>query len=161
MDSKVLIPHFTFDGDEVTVGDDVLTSDTTPYDFKAPVKITVKSGDQTKDYNVYMHAFTGIPVLWIETEGRAAITSKEDYINAHFKLVEDVKTRAAGDVTEFDGKIKGRGNSTWGMAKNHTPSNSTRSSLSLANPRISRGYCWQTMLTKHHLEHPQHFILVK
>ena len=117
MDSKVLIPHFTFDGDEITVGDDVLTSDTTPYDFKAPVKITVKSGDQTKDYNVYMHAFTGIPVLWIETEGRAAITSKEDYINAHFKLVEDVKTRAAGDVTEFDGKIKGRGNSTWGMAK--------------------------------------------
>ncbi len=117
MDSKVLIPHFTFDGDEVTVGDDVLTSDTTPYDFKAPVKITVKSSDLTKDYNVYMHAFTGIPVLWIETEGRAAITSKEDYINAHFKLVEDVKTRAAGDVTEFDGKIKGRGNSTWGMAK--------------------------------------------
>lgn len=113
MDSKVLIPHFTFEGDEITVGDDVLTSDTTPYDFKAPVKITVKSGDQTKDYNVYMHAFTGIPVLWINTEGKKDITSKEEYLRASFRLVEDVKTRAAGEIIEDSVNIKGRGNATW------------------------------------------------
>ena len=31
--------------------------------------------------------------------------------------MEDVRTRSAGDVTEADVKIKGRGNSTWAMAK--------------------------------------------
>lgn len=117
MDSKVLIPHFAFDGDEVTIGEDLLISDITAYDFKTPVTITVKAGGETKDYHVYVHAFTGIPVLWIETEGRADVVSKDDYVNAHFKLVEDIVTRAPGDVTELDGKIKGRGNSTWGMAK--------------------------------------------
>lgn len=117
MDSKVLIPHFTFDGDEVVMGDNVLTSDVSVCDFKTPVKITVKAGDRTKDYNVYMHAFTGLPVLWIETEDRAEILSKEEYLNANFRLVEDVKTRAPGDVVEVDGTIKGRGNSTWNMIK--------------------------------------------
>lgn len=117
MDSKTLTPHFTFDGDQVCIGDDILISDMTSYDFKKPVKMTVKANGKSKDYNVYVHAFTGIPVLWIETENRTAITSKKEYLNAHLKLVEDVNTKGAGETTELDGKIKGRGNSTWEMPK--------------------------------------------
>lgn len=113
MDSKVLIPHFTFEGDEVTVDDQVLTSDVSTCDFKTPVKVTVKAGEQIKDYTVYMHAFTGLPVLWIDTQDHAEILSKEAYLDARFKLVEDVKTRAPGDVIEMDCTVKGRGNSTW------------------------------------------------
>ena len=117
MDSKVLIPHFSFNGDEVTIGDQILKSDSTSYDFKSPVLLTVTAGKQKKNYKVYVHAFTGIPVLWIDTENRKDIISKDEYIKAHFKLVEDVRTRGPGDVKEFDGKIKGRGNSTWTMPK--------------------------------------------
>lgn len=117
MDSKVLIPHFSFNGDEVTIGDQILKSDSTSYDFKSPVLLTVTAGKQKKNYKVYVHAFTGIPVLWIETENRKDIISKDEYLKAHFKLVEDVRTRGPGDVKEFDGKIKGRGNSTWTMPK--------------------------------------------
>ena len=122
MGSKVLIPRFQIDGDGVTIEGEQMVSDVTSYDFKKPVLLQVKAGELTKDYKVYVHAFTGIPVLWIETQGRAEIDSKENYLNAHFRLVEDVVTRsslhrAAGDVVEYDGYIKGRGNSTWTMPK--------------------------------------------
>lgn len=117
MDDKQLIPHVTYEGDSVTIGEETIISDVTSCNFKTPVKLRVYSGEDTKEYTVYVHAFTGLPVLWIETEGRTDITSKEEYLQAHFKLTEDVVTRAAGDVTEVDGQIKGRGNSTWSMPK--------------------------------------------
>lgn len=117
MDDKRLIPHFLFDGDAITIDNQDMISDVTRYDFRKPVKLTVKAADLRKNYTVYVHAFTGLPVLWIETEGRVDITSKKDYLNAHFKLVEDVKMRSAGDVTEINGQIKGRGNSTWAKPK--------------------------------------------
>lgn len=117
MDNKLLIPHFTFQGESVTIDGENIISDKTICDFKKPAILTVKSTELVKEYKVYVHAFTGLPVLWIETEGRANITSKETYINAHFKLVEDVLTKSPGSVTEIDGQIKGRGNSTWGLPK--------------------------------------------
>ena len=117
MESKQLIGRFTFEGDNVTINENTMVSGETRYDYRAPVKLTVKAADLTQEYTVYVHAFTGLPVLWIETEDRKDISSKEEYLNAHFRLVEDVVTRSAGDVVEFDGQIKGRGNSTWGMPK--------------------------------------------
>jgi len=114
---KLLVPHFEYTGESVTIDDTSAKSDETQIDFKTPIKLTVSNQGKTKDYTVYVHSFTGLPVLWIETEGRAEITSKDDYLNAHLKLVEDVRTRSAGGVTEADVKIKGRGNSTWGMPK--------------------------------------------
>ena len=114
---KLLVPHFEYTGESVTIDDTSAKSDETQIDFKTPIKLTVSNQGKTKDYTVYVHSFTGLPVLWIETEGRKDITSKDDYLNAHLKLVEDVRTRSAGGVTEADVKIKGRGNSTWGMPK--------------------------------------------
>ena len=83
------------------------------YDFSKPVELRVESSNEIKKYTVYIHTFTGLPVVWIETDGRQAITSKEDYVKAHFKLVEDVVTRSPGDVIDSDISIKGRGNHTW------------------------------------------------
>lgn len=117
VNDKLLIPHFEYTGESVTIDNVSAKSDETQIDFKTPIKLTVSNQGKTKDYTVYVHSFTGLPVLWIETEGRAEITSKDDYLNAHLKLVEDVRTRSAGGVTEADVKIKGRGNSTWGMPK--------------------------------------------
>lgn len=58
-----------------------------------------------------------IPVIHIDTEGKAPIVSKDDYVNGTIK-VED-PCAYFSDVKEFEApmKIKGRGNSTWGMPK--------------------------------------------
>lgn len=117
MSDKELIPQVEYVGESIMF-DDVPTSiGSTKYDFKKPVKMTIADGYKSKDYTIYVHSYTGLPVMWIETEGRKEITSKEEYLRASFKLVQDVKTRAAGDITEDSVSIKGRGNSTWGMAK--------------------------------------------
>jgi hypothetical protein len=110
LEEKHLIPHLTFEGDGVFVGDVPLASDVTSWDFGKPVKLTVKAKEQTKEYMVYVHANTGLPVLWIDTENGAEIVSKDDYLNAHFKLVDNDTNE---EVTELDGQIKGRGNTTW------------------------------------------------
>lgn len=117
VDSKELIPHFNYDGDQLLADNKALVTGVTPHDFKKPVTITIVSDNLTKEYDVYVHAFTGLPVLWIETENHIGITSKDDYVSAHFKLVEDINTRGAGDIFETDGQIKGRGNSTWSLPK--------------------------------------------
>lgn len=115
--NKLLIPQAEFVGESIKIDGVPSTVGITKHDFKKPVILTIANGDKTKNYTVYVHSFTGLPVMWIETEGRIDVTSKEVYQRASFKLLEDVKTRAAGDVIEDSVSIKGRGNSTWGMAK--------------------------------------------
>lgn len=117
MPDKNLIPHFTYVGDNVYIEGQTITSDKTSWDFRKPFKLTVKSRDRFKDYTIYVHAFTGLPVLWIETEDRKDITSKDKYLRAHFRLVEDVMTRSSGEELEMNGYIKGRGNSSWDAPK--------------------------------------------
>ena len=60
-------------------------SDETRLDFRKPVRLTVVSGSLRKDYTVCVHTFTGLPVVWVETEGRREITSKEEYLRASFQ----------------------------------------------------------------------------
>ena len=110
---KLLVSHFEYTGERVTIDHISAKSDETAVDFKSPVKLIVSGQGKSKDYTIYVHSFTGLPVLWIETEGRSEITSKEVYMNAHLRLVENVRTRSAGEVTEADVMIKGHGNSTW------------------------------------------------
>lgn len=114
---KELIPQVEYVGESIMFDDVPASMGSIKYDFKKPVKMTITNGYKSKDYAIYVHSFTGLPVMWIETEGRKEITSKEEYLRASFKLVEDVRTRAAGDVIEDSVSIKGRGNSNWGMAK--------------------------------------------
>ena len=83
------------------------------YDFKKPVELTLYNNGLRKSYEVYVFSFTGLPVVWIETEGRDEIISKEEYLKASFKLVENVVTRSSGDVIVDSVMIKGRGTSSW------------------------------------------------
>ena len=117
MSDKQLIPQAEFIGESIKFDDISATIGSTKYDFKKSVKLTIANGNKTKDYSVLVHSFTGLPVMWIETEGRKDINSKEDYLRASFKLVEDVRTRSAGDIIEDSVNIKGRGNTTWDMPK--------------------------------------------
>lgn len=115
--SKELKPRFSFHGTEVTINGVTAISGQSKYDFTKPVIMSVKGADKTVNYTIYVHAYTGLPILQINTTSGLPITSKEFYIGAKYKLTEDVKTRDAGDVMEALGYIKGRGNSSWVQPK--------------------------------------------
>ena len=55
------------------------------------------------------------PVLRIATEDAAPIVSKEDYLDATFTLIVPV---ISDEPVALNGKIRGRGQSTWGQPKN-------------------------------------------
>lgn len=117
MSDKELIAQVEYVGESIMFDDVPATIGSTKHDYKKPVKMTISNGNKSKDYTIYVHSYTGLPVMWIETKGRQDITSKDEYLRASFKLVENARTRAAGDVVEDSVSIKGRGNSTWGMPK--------------------------------------------
>jgi hypothetical protein len=60
-------------------------------------------------------ALTELPQLRITTKDGAPITSKEVYVDATFKLTQPV---VSPQPYELKGKIRGRGQSTWGQPKN-------------------------------------------
>ena len=114
--NKKLVPCITFDGEGMLVlHSDKMKNINTLTDFSQSVIYDVvdeETGDLLDTYDVYISTFTGLPVMWIETENRVGITSKDNYVNATYRLEED-----NGKVTEGTMKIKGRGNSTWDAPK--------------------------------------------
>lgn len=55
---------------------------------------------------------TNLPTIYVETENGAPVNSKEEYVRANLHYV------TAEGVTSYDALgIRGRGNSTWGLAK--------------------------------------------
>lgn len=112
-----LTPEIKFEGEGKLVLQSAPDKDIkTVTDFSCPVVYDVidEETDEILDtYEVYISSYTGLPVLWVETEGRKNITSKDEYINASCKLEENLGTNASGKVLEAPGKIKGRGNSSW------------------------------------------------
>lgn len=117
-EDKVLIPNFSFEGDSVVVTQKKIISGETKINFKRPFNLSVLSGYKTRTYTVYVHTYTGLPILWIDTENHQQITSKYSYLDAHMKLEEDVVTRLAGEIVEADLQIKGHGNTTWSSKVN-------------------------------------------
>ena len=115
VENKQLVPDIQFEGEDLLI--DGAQYHEGKYDFQKPVKLTVSSGDMMKDYMVYVHSFTGIPIVWIETEQRKDILSKDEYLNASFRLEEGQITRGVGDIVYDNVKIKGRGNSSWEFDK--------------------------------------------
>ena len=58
-----------------------------------------------------------IPVVHIITDGGKTIDSKEDYVKASFRFEDPTRFYSDEETVEVTGKIRGRGNSTWGMPK--------------------------------------------
>lgn len=114
---KLLKPRFTFEGTMVVIDGFEAESGKTEIDFTRPRTVAVATSTKNKYYTIYVHSFTGLPMLYITTDGLQEVTSKEEYIGANFILKEDVKTRGAGDVVEARVNIKGRGNSSWKFPK--------------------------------------------
>ena len=114
---KILKPRFTFEGTMVVIDGFEAESGKTEIDFTRPRTVTVATSSKNKYYTIYVHSSTGLPIMSITTDGLQEVTSKDTYIGASLMLREDVRTRAAGDVTEARVNIKGRGNSSWQFPK--------------------------------------------
>ena len=68
-------------------------------------EITFKSEDAAPGT-----VYTGLPVVYVDTEGGAAITSKEDYVHADLSIMGEGGFEGLETVTC---SIRGRGNTTW------------------------------------------------
>jgi len=153
MPNKKLIPRFDYKGSSITINGTNCISRLSVCDFSKPVKVVVSSRFESKVYNVYVHSFTGLPVLWIETTDREGFTNNDDYMNASFRLVEDVATRSSGDVVEDKIKIKREGNAVSFISKydgaSHTGKNSyiikLSRSLSMLNEPSSDDWALSAM----------------
>jgi hypothetical protein len=115
LQSKKLVPYFTFEGESVFIGDEIQESGKTSVDFSSPVEYTIRNqtGEGTT-YTVRISSFTGLPMVFINTKNNAPVVSKDNYVDATFKL------DGAGvypDISATNMTVKGRGNSTWNMPK--------------------------------------------
>lgn len=97
----------------VTVDGDEQESNRTKNDFSTPVFYTISSGENSKTYEVRL-VYTGLPVIYVYTNGGAPIVSKDDYVGGQVKVYpnEDAMNVFAGPL-----QIRGRGNSTWTLPK--------------------------------------------
>lgn len=111
---KQLVPTFNTKAVKVTVNGVPQESGKTSIDLSSPVTYTLTSEYGTqKEYVVNIEWETGIPHLYIVTENNAPVNSKDDYVQATLKL------DGADMYDDYEGttRIRGRGNSTWGMPK--------------------------------------------
>ena len=79
------------------------------------IAVTVRSGGESARAEMF---FSTLPVVYINTEGGQAITSKEKYIDAEM-IVQGNETYNSKTTKLYSGatEIRGRGNSTWGQPK--------------------------------------------
>lgn len=114
---KTFVPTFTTTaGAVVKVNGVSQESGKTSVNLSKSVSYELSSANGKKNlYTVSIKAFTGIPVLYLETEGQAPIVSKDDYLKAHVKL--DGNGQFIDTVFQTDLQVKGRGNTTWSMPK--------------------------------------------
>jgi len=105
-----LIATFDHNGFEVLLNIDTQISGTTYNDFSEILNYKVKTtDDREKEYNVDVTYFTGLPIVYINTNG-VPIDSKDDY-RVGFASVYG--GRNFNNIADSEIEIRGRGNSTW------------------------------------------------
>ena len=109
MSAKTLIPRFRFTGDYVTIDGKEAISSKTAFDFSKERVLVVHSGEQTKEYTVTVSAYTGLPTLWAETNGRS-LKEANYFYKGTFSLVDNVSYGGKGSLPETSGRIMALGN---------------------------------------------------
>ena len=110
-----LVADFETNGTKVLVGDKEQVSGVSVNDFSSSVTYTVVGANgETKSYVVSV-GNTGLPVVVIDTEGGAPIDQKEVWMeNTGVTIYEADGTMCYQSSSD---NIRGRGNSTWLLAK--------------------------------------------
>ncbi|MDH3352320.1 MAG: hypothetical protein OEM51_12300, partial [Gammaproteobacteria bacterium] len=106
-----LVAAFEFEGETVALDGVTQTSAQQPNDFTQPVSLTVtnRSGD-IANYTVDIMKFTGLPIIYLNTEGGVSIESKEIYVPGTIRVDG---WRLYDSIPEVTMEIRGRGHSTW------------------------------------------------
>lgn len=114
--SPELVMNFASNGSTVTVNGVEQVSGETVNDFSTPVTYKVTSEDgKTKEYVVEV-TYSGLPVIFINTPGKAAVPSKhEDWLEGTSITLYNPDWTVNYSGTEDN--IRGRGNSTWSYPK--------------------------------------------
>ncbi|MBR5642914.1 MAG: CotH kinase family protein [Salinivirgaceae bacterium] len=99
---------------KVFVGNAQQTSGESIVDFSAPVQYKVVAKGNEHTYTVMVFN-SGLPVIYINTNGSKPITSKHKWMDSTMMTIY----RASGEIdyltNEPDLQIRGRGNSTWSV----------------------------------------------
>lgn len=113
-----IIASFKFNGDSILVNNEKQTDGVTANNFSNPVKYTVYSGKETAEYTVTVtHLGPRIPRVYIDTENKAPILNKDNYVTSTVRVEDYDKQYTDGTSFSSAAGVKGRGNSTWGMPK--------------------------------------------
>ena len=106
-----LIASFEFQGTSVFIGDVAQESGITVNDFTDILTYTVNNSDgDSVDFTVDLTRFTGLPIVYLQTNDSVAIDSKDDYVEGGASIFGG---RNFDDLEQVEMKIRGRGNSTW------------------------------------------------
>lgn len=112
--SKSLIATFETESKAIFVDGTPQISGVTPNDFSQPVVYTLVSENGfKKTYTVTITWVSAIPQITIVTENQAPIVSKDVYVKATISI----DGNDWGEDYSGTTRIRGRGNSTWGMPK--------------------------------------------
>ena len=104
---------FELDGDyEVKVGDIVQISGITENDFRRKLVYTINGNLHYSVIFISPQA-SGLPVINIETQNKAEIKSKTDYLFMTFALTDPNNPENNISKTEMSDEIRGRGNDSW------------------------------------------------
>ena len=108
-----LVASFEYQGVSVLIGDIAQESGITVNDFTDIVTYTVTNSDgDIENFTVDLTRFTGLPVVYLKTDDSVAIDSKDDYVRGDTSIFGG---RNFDDLEQVEMKIRGRGNSTWGL----------------------------------------------
>ena len=110
--SSAITYSWAVDGKTVGTGSSYTPTEN---DLMKWISVTVKCGSETAEAEMF---FSELPVVYINTEGGQAITSKEKYIDAEL-VIQGNETYNSKTTKLYSGatEIRGRGNSTWSQPK--------------------------------------------
>lgn len=106
-----LVATYEFEGGSIEVNGVSQTNGVTSNDFGKEVVVSVFNEDLSgsKDYKVRISYHTGLPIVYIETNGQEVV-SKDDYIIAETSVYGGL---FLDDIVPTNVGIRGRGNSSW------------------------------------------------
>lgn len=113
-DASSVVVSFSGDYDAVLVDGEPQVSGVSKQDFSRPVLYeAVNSKGGKTSYLVKLRAANGVPIVEVETRNAAYVTSKTEYVEAEFRISNDPES----GPLDASGKIRGRGNATFGYPK--------------------------------------------
>jgi len=112
-DIQNMVASFEHNGSEIRINNNIQVTGETVNSFAQIQNYSVSTSDgKLGQYEVDITYFTGLPIIYLETTNGEEIDSKEDYFTGSLAMEG---SRYFEDLASSTMKIRGRGNSTWGI----------------------------------------------